>query len=259
MAILAENQVDQFVQQGFIKLSNVVHPQLCAQIRDILWRDTGVNPDDPASWTKPVIRLGDYSDAPFREAANAPGLILAFDQLVGKNNWLPRGSLGTFPIRFPSDADPGDTGWHVDASFAGADPNDYLSWRINVHSKGRALLMLFLFSDVGPADAPTKIQCGSHKHVARILSPFGEEGLSFMELASRLPEIPALPEAYATGTAGTVYLCHPFISHAAQPHRGAAPKFMAQPPLGLKQPFTLQNSSRNILPVERAIIDALRI
>ena len=30
---------------------------------------------------------------------------------------------------------------------------------------------------------------------------------------------------------GTVYLCHPFLVHAAQPHRGTEPRFMAQPPL----------------------------
>jgi len=29
-----------------------------------------------------------------------------------------------------------------------------MEWRANVSNKGRALLMLFLFSDVGPNDAP---------------------------------------------------------------------------------------------------------
>ena len=55
-----------------------------------------------------------------------------------------------FPGRFPRQEDTGNLGWHVDASFPGAaaDPNDFLSWRINVQSHGRALLMLFLFSDV---------------------------------------------------------------------------------------------------------------
>ena len=38
-------------------------------------------------------------------------------------------------------------------------------------------------------------------------------------------------QALAIGPAGTVYLCHPFLVHAAQPHRGSQPRFMAQPPL----------------------------
>jgi hypothetical protein len=31
----------------------------------------------------------------------------------------------------------------------------YMSWRANIYSKDRALLLLFLFSDVGMDDAPT--------------------------------------------------------------------------------------------------------
>jgi hypothetical protein len=63
-----------------------------------------------------------------------------------------------FPVRFPHPHDPGDAGWHVDLSFPGedCDPNeqkDFSSWRVNVISRGRALLMLFLFSDVGEQDA----------------------------------------------------------------------------------------------------------
>ena len=38
-------------------------------------------------------------------------------------------------------------------------------------------------------------------------------------------------EVFATGSPGTVYLCHPFLVHAAQRHRGSRVKFMAQPPL----------------------------
>jgi hypothetical protein len=56
----------------------------------------------------------------------------------------------------------------VDVSFGTEDP-DFLSWRANVASKGRALLMLFLISDVGEDDAPTRIRVGSHRDVARTL------------------------------------------------------------------------------------------
>jgi hypothetical protein len=89
-------------------------------------------------------------------------------------------NLGTFPIRFPSPDDPGDAGWHIDTSFPPeiGDPTDFLDWRVNVTSKGRALLMLFLFSDVGENDAPTRIRVASHVNVARMLAPAGESGLS---------------------------------------------------------------------------------
>src|SRR5690606_4846814 len=140
----------------------------------------------------------------------------------------------------------------------GTDDADFLSWRANVTSKGRALLMLFLFSDVGPDDAPTRIRAGSHLDVARMLAPAGEAGLSLRELAANgFAETAERPEILATGPAGTVYLCHPFLVHAAQPHRGTRPRFMAQPPLLPAEPFRLERPDGAYSPVERAIRIAL--
>jgi hypothetical protein len=201
--------------------------------------------------------LGEYAQEPFRKAANTPRLHSAFNQLVGEGGWLPRVSIGTFPIRFPSNEEPNDTGWHVDASFAGKDVYDYFSWRININSRGRALLMLFLFSDVGEQDAPTRIRVGSHIDVAQLLEPAGEVGLSFMELAQQLDTTAVRPELLATGNAGTVYLCHPFLAHAAQAHHGTYPRFMAQPPLLAAKAFNLQRSDTNLSPVETAILKGI--
>lgn len=117
--------------------------------------------------------------------------------------------------------------------------------------------MLFLFSDVGENDAPTRLRAGSHLDVAKILQPAGDEGLSFMELAQKLNATNDRKEILATGKAGTVFLCHPFIVHAAQDHRGEAPKFMAQPPLLAKREFNLQRMDNNYCPVEAAILKGL--
>lgn len=117
------------------------------------------------------MRIGEIPNPLFREAANTPTLHAAYGALVGPGRWLPRGSLGTFPIRFPSTDDPGDCGWHVDTSFGAKGEPDFLEWRVNVASKGRALLMLFLFSDVGDDDAPTRLRVGSHLDIARRLEP----------------------------------------------------------------------------------------
>lgn len=145
---------------------------------------SGCDRYDRSTWTKPVIRLPGYGQEPFKRAVNTTALYEAFDALVGKGRWVPRDGLGTFPVRFPSDSDPGDTGWHAEASFQGADG----SWRTNVNSKGRALLMLFLFSDIGINDAPTRILTGSHLDVPQILDPFGEEGLDFITLSRKFPK-----------------------------------------------------------------------
>jgi hypothetical protein len=66
------------------------------------------------------------------------------------------------------------------------------------------------------------------------------------------------PEALATGAAGTVYLSHPLLVHAAQLNRGTTPRFMAQPPLHPAEPFRLEREDGSYSPVEIAIRQALQ-
>jgi hypothetical protein len=259
---LSDAQIQQFIQDGFVRVDHAFPRQLADQARAIMWRDLACDPDDPTTWTKPVIRLPGYGQEPFKKAVNTSILHAAFDQIVGKGRWRPRDGLGTFPVRFPHPDDPGDAGWHVDVSFAGPsnDPNerhDFSSWRVNVTSRGRALLMLFLFSDVGENDAPTRIKVGSHRDIARSLEPAGEAGLSHGKLG-QLGAALERPLALATGDAGTVYLCHPFLVHAAQMHRGSVPRFLAQPPLHPAEPFRLLREDGDYSPVEIAIRQALQ-
>lgn len=163
---LADSEVERFVADGFVQLASAFPREVADAGRALLWAATGCNPDDPATWTQPVVRLPGFGDEPFRAAANTPRLRAAFDQLVGAGRWVPRAGLGTFPIRFPHPDDPGD------------------------------------------------------------------DGVEFFALARRaVPASEHRPVVTATGAAGDVYLCHPFLVHAAQRHRSVRPKFMAQPPL----------------------------
>lgn len=228
---LGEARVEDFIERGYLRLDGAFSADLAAGIRDILWKAMGLSPDDPNGWTKPVIRLPFMTAPPFVAAANTPALQAAYDELVGAGRWIAPAGLGTFPVRFPSPDDPGDAGWHVDMSF-GTDNPDFMQWRVNVRSRGRALLMLFLCSDVGENDGPTRIRAGSHRDIARQLLPHGEVGMTLGELAADgFASTAGCNEVLATGAAGTVYLCHPFLVHSAQPNRRGRPRFMAQPPL----------------------------
>lgn len=228
---LTARQVQDFIGDGFVKLAGAFDPALAAQCREALWRETRLSPDRPEGWTQPVVRVGFQVSPPFVAAANTARLHAAYDQLVGAGRWLAPAGLGTFPIRFPSPLPPGDDGWHIDVSF-GTEAPDFMDWRANVTSRGRALLMLFLLSDVGPDEAPTRIRKGSHLTIARTLKPYGEAGATLRRLsADGYASSADCEEALATGAAGDVYLCHPFLVHAAQPNRGKEPRFMAQPPL----------------------------
>ena len=127
-------------------------------------------------------------------------------------------------MRFPSMQDPGDAGWHIDGSY---DVDG--QWWVNVHSRHRGLLALF--TDVGTEDAPTELLVGSHLNVPRVLAPFGERGVFFGDVIGHSPASMFLrSRAHATGRAGDVYVCHPFLVHRATwPHRGAGPRILAQP------------------------------
>jgi hypothetical protein len=258
MEVLTTEQVNSFIYNGFIKIENAFSTEIAEECRTILWEATLCDPNNAESWTQSVVRIGELGLEPFQKAANTTILHNAFDQLVGKGNWFPRVTLGSFPIRFPSKEQANDTGWHVDASFAGEDATNYFEWRINIQSKARGLLMLFLFSDVTEQDAPTKIKVGSHFDVAKILESEGEKGLSFLELAQRINTISNRKKIVAIGKAGTVYLCHPFIVHATQNHYGTKPKFMAQPPLLTKKNFNISKIGTEHCPVEKAILIGLR-
>lgn len=253
---MKQDEIDGFIRDGYLKLEYAFPRELAGEMRGILWREMGLDPDDRTTWTQPVVRLGGHAEPPFAAAANTPALHEAFDALVGPGRWTPLMGLGTFPVRFPSPADPGDAGWHIDVSFAGegGDPNDFLGYRANVTSKGRALLALFLLSDVDENNAPTRIRAGSHLDVARRLEPAGERGMTLRELATDdFAESRERPVHLATGEAGTVYLCHPFLVHAAQAHHGTEPRFIAQPPVYPKVPLSLDRTDGGYSPVEQAI------
>ncbi|MCW2495664.1 phytanoyl-CoA dioxygenase family protein [Jatrophihabitans sp.] len=250
---LTQQQLDAFVADGFVRIEGAVPRGVAETCRDELWTATGYDPHDPSTWAETLVRINGFGTPPFRAAATGPELHEAFDQLVGEGQWLPRTGLGTFPLRFPGEGEAPEAGWHVESSFAGPDGQS----RVSLRSRGRALLMLFLFSDVGPDDAPTLIRVGSHLDVPAHLSGYGDEGRDWLELCREVvPASAARPVTQATGALGDVFLCHPFLVHSAQRHRGRVPRFMAQPPLDPAHDLDLE--ARPPSPVVRAILDGLR-
>jgi hypothetical protein len=125
-------------------------------------------------------------------------------------------------VRFPSEADPGDAGWHIEASY-------------EVDGRWH----------------------GSHLDVPPILAP-GGGGLDWSEAAQQAAAASAHRRtAYATGRAGDVFLCHHFLVHAASwPHRGRLPRMIAQPAVALHGQFPLDAEAWPA-PVEQAILAGL--
>lgn len=235
--------IDRFISDGFVKIDGAFDRELGLRCQDQLWKATSLDPADPASWTESLVRVTAMATPEFTASV--------LDTLVGPGGWRPRLGMGTFPLRFPSSDAPREAGWHVEASFYDADGP-----RLNLVSRGRALLMLFLYSDVGPDDAPTAIRVGSHRAVPKVLTQYGSDGGAWMSICEQV--VPATEDCAvvsATGRIGDVYLCHPFLVHTATAHRGTVPRFMAQPPLDPTGELDLDAERPS--PVARAVLDGL--
>ncbi|MCE0540526.1 phytanoyl-CoA dioxygenase family protein [Kineosporia rhizophila] len=245
--------IEQFSRDGYLKLEGAVPAEVAAECAGLLWKRIGLSPDEPAGWTEPVHWVDGMGGPAFEAAANAPALVDAFDTLVGPGRWVRRSGMGSFPLRFPHPVEPDDAGWHIEASYPSPDGSQYLT---NYRSRARALLLLFLFSEVSTADAPTRVRVGSHRDVPKVLRPYGEAGESIFTFAAEVDRASAhRPVALATGSPGDVFVCHPFLVHAAQPHHGRTPRFMAQP--GMDRAVETDLGDEKLYPVDQLIRDFL--
>ena len=178
--MLSPGQISSFLADGYVALRGAVPAELARACQDVVWselRQRGVRRDDPATWTAPVVRIACPEGGPFAEAGTRPVVQAVCDQLIGSGRWWRwAGVGGTIPVRFPSEAGPGDAGWHIEASYSGGE-----RWRVNIHSRARGLLALYLLTDVDADSAPTRLRPGSHLDVPRLLAPAGPAGMDATE------------------------------------------------------------------------------
>jgi len=242
-------QIAHFEQDGYIKLERAVPAHLITQCERLLWDEIGLSPDDPGGWTAPVRWVGNMEQEPFVHAMNCFAVTDACEALAGPGRWKQRRSMGAFPLRFPHPDETGDQGWHVEGSYM-PDGKQEGRWWINYRSKGRALLALFLFTEVDSTNGPTMIRAGSHLDVPSVLWPYGEEGVCAPDVSSASAHRPVV---LATGAPGDVFICHPFLVHAAQANHGTRPRFMGQPGVLPDSPYRLGQSDKVSSPVARTI------
>ena len=228
--------LDAFMTDGFAKIEKAAPRRVADEARALLWRQLGLSPDDRDRWSAPVRWASDLmGDGPFGELVRSRALAAALDAVCGSGGWVPRGSLGNIPVRFPVAEPDDDRGWHIDANTPLPDG----SWAVT--GRPHTVLLLTLLSDVGPNDAPTRIRAGSHHDVARVLGP---DPVELVEMGRLVDEASAdRAVVHATGEPGDMYVVHPFTVHAADEHRGTTPRFMAQAPIVLTAPLTPASSS----------------
>ncbi|RCG26877.1 mitomycin antibiotics/polyketide fumonisin biosynthesis protein [Sphaerisporangium album] len=253
MGVFTDEELGRFVRDGFLPLREAFPREVADRARGLLWKKIGLSPGEPSGWTEPVRwAADDHGHGALGEAIRSPRLHAALDQIAGAGRWFPRGSVGNAPVRFPGLPPADDTGWHLDSCV----PRPDGSWGVALGA--RTMLLLMLYSEVGPDDAPTRIRVGSHLDVPAVLEPHGQDGPAFAELYPAVVDATAArPQVLATGAPGDAFLCHPFLVHAAQAHRGTEPRFMSQTPVLLREPLAVHRPDGAYSPLETAVRQGL--
>jgi hypothetical protein len=250
--VFSSAEIEQFIEDGYVMLRGAFSPEAAANVRDELWKQTGLASDDPATWTQLVVHLKTVLTGPIAEAVFTPRMLTAFDDLMGVGRWSYKPHLGWWPISFPGFEKPPwqepQRGWHVDG----------IQFHHHLNSPDQGLLSIFLFSDIGPGDGGTALSLGSHKITARVLRDAEPDGLDASELSRRVNAYPRERVIEATGSAGDVAFMHPFMSHARSANTGERVRFICNPCFSLKEPMNLQRADpREYSPVEEAIVRAI--
>lgn len=251
--------LDAFVRDGYVVIRGAVDADTVRACQDLIWaalERRGVRRDVPGSWPAFTGNMDGLAGEPFVAAYLAPALTAAYDELIGPGRWKRQvrpADLGkSVMVRFPAE-ERANAGYHIEGSYAAPDGSGR-GWA-DIRSRARGLLALILFTDVGRHDAPTRLLCGSHLTVPRFLAPYGEAGAD-SDTELWFPSTLCLNTAHATGKAGDVFLCHPFMVHTATwPHRGTGPRMIAQPAVNAPDGFVLDGSDPS--PVAQAIVKGL--
>ncbi len=291
MKVLSPNDMESFMERGFVRVQSAYDPKDALAAQKIVWRhlaERGVLEDDPSTWQTPLIRLNEGYDSPEFERCNTERLANAMEDLVGPGRLRHRSThaWGWWPVNFSLGADaPWDVprqGWHWDGQH----------FRHYVDSPEQGLLVLCVFSEIAPQGGGTVVVEGSHRVVAKYLAQHPEgiehkaaisEVLSthpwFRALTATLEDDPSTPAeriarfmqpsrdqdgvslrvVETTASPGDVILCHPFLFHAtAQNHRGV-PRFMCNRTAELSQRMKIHQSvdPSQLSPVELSIRRAI--
>lgn len=208
--VLTESQIEQFIELGYVQLKEAFPRESALAAQEFLWAQLekqGVLKDDPSTWKQPMVHIKEQFDDETFQLCNTERLANAIEDLIGEGRWKERSVYGQderktlwgwWPVNFASGADrPWDVpanGWHWDGMMR---PH-------YVDSPEQGLLLLCVFSEIGPRGGSTLVAEGSHKIVANLLAENGD-GLMADEaihLANRShPWLRALTNSYDDGAA----------------------------------------------------------
>jgi hypothetical protein len=264
---------DEFIERGFVKVEAAFPHKAALELQDYLWErmeaTEGIVREDPTTWKKDWVTIGSkHLDFTRFAVCETTRLRDAIDDLVGEKGWQGRPGWGSCPVNFTLGRNEAWTvpheGWHWDCTAFGEG--------VNIPLPGQALLAFPHFSDVAPRSGGTLLLDGSHILSTRFFRDISADGRHrlrgaatreafekphrwFAQLCGHLSfegdriqrfmeegdEIEGVPMRVTeiTCQAGDVFLCHPFLYHAASQNHSGRPRFMCNGRVKATQPHPL--------------------
>ncbi|EJU02189.1 hypothetical protein DACRYDRAFT_21927 [Dacryopinax primogenitus] len=251
---LTKEQVQHFMQKGYLKLPHAFTKDRASEWISDLWVRLGMDPENKSTWTQERIHMPHFR----RELVSdfCPQAWGAMCELLGGQERVSEGSAvwnDGFIVNLGRPEDEGKlTGprdlpdWHADGDF-------FLHF---LDSPEQALLVIPLFSDIRPSGGATFIAPEGVGHVARKLADHPEglqpglgdkpDQFDFLALMRQCDEF-----VEATGEVGDVYLLHPLILHCASRNSLRDVRVITNPPVSLNQPFNFNRAN----PSEFSIVE----
>jgi hypothetical protein len=251
--VLEPADIEQFIELGHCTLRHAFERRDAARACDLVWQrmheQAGIVRDDPQTWPA-VHDIEEHLDAPEILRCFTDRLASAIEQLHGPGRWIGDRRWGLWPANFRwlAEAAPHvpDHGWHIDGNW----------FRHTIDCPKQGLLLIGLFTDLGPGAGGTLLAERSHRRTARVLAAH-PGGLSHLELFERVLAEPLGNIHQVTGEAGDVVLAHPFLFHNRGPNRARIPRIMSNTEAPLREPMRLDRPRNELSAVELAIVHAL--
>lgn len=250
---LTPDQTDEFVQRGFLVVSDCFSRDAAQEITDRAFIRLGYEKNDPATWEKarvhmPSLTSFDCADFAPKAWAAICDLLGGADRIQTPYRWsdalIVNFSDGAAkPWQAPSAA---VGGWHKDGDF----------FRHYLDSPEQGLLVLVLWSDINSQGGGTFVAPDSIACVARFFAAHPEgvlpNDIPFRQLIQECSEF-----VEVTGKVGDVVLCHPFLLHTSSQNLSGVPRFLTNPPVSLREPLRFdRTNSDEVSPVEQIILNA---
>jgi hypothetical protein len=249
--VLTPEQYDEFWSTGIVKIEGAFSADDAARMREVLWgelsRRYGIERDAPSTWDRhPPTGLKTSKKSRVFAPILGPTVTSAFDQLFAPGAWVPPKHYGQVLVTMPTP----DSQWRLPFHLWHAD--------FQYDAPLRPLFALkywALFGDVEAGGGGTLQLAGSHRLVERYIDGFTHEQLEYKRVRDGFlrshPWLRALSTAdddpdrnarfmgadvdvdgltarvvECTGSAGDVYLTHPWVMHCIAPNVRNQPRLM---------------------------------